>query len=343
MILVTGGTGLVGSHLLYLLTSQGHRVKALFRTSKGIEQVKKLFAYYTASPEEWMERIEWIEGDLLEIPDLDQVLEGVDQVYHCAAMVSFHRKEKSAMLKNNIEGTARIVNACLERTGIQLCFVSSIAALGSSSEGEMVTEEHIWKPSGKHSAYSKSKFLSEMEVWRGISEGLSAVIVNPAVILGPGNWEKSSASFFREVYRGMPFYTNGVTGYVDVRDVVNGMVKLMDQKIFGERFILVSENKSYREVFSQMAAALGKKAPSVMATPWMTKVAATGSGLYALLTGKAPVVTRDTARSAHSITSYSNDKIRKALNVSFISVEESIRDTALVFLKDQQTELAGKS
>jgi nucleoside-diphosphate-sugar epimerase len=337
MIFVTGGTGLVGSHLLYALTSRGSRVRALYRNKNNIPQVAKTFGYYAHNTQDLLSLIEWVEGELSDFRDKPELLDGVDEFYHCAAMVSFESKDKKTMLSNNIDGTACVVNACLEKGGIRLCFVSSVAALGSSVEGESVEEGHLWKPSEGRSAYSVSKFHSEMEVWRGISEGMDAFIVNPSIILGPGNWNRGSSVLFPTFHKGMRFYTTGVTGYVDVRDVTACMILLMEQKAAGERYILNSENLSYREIFTLLSKAFGKREPDIPVSPFLGMIAAFGAGLIASLTGKPASVTRETIRSSHHVTHYSNRKIIEKTGYTFRPVTQSVNEIASLFMRDKKT------
>jgi nucleoside-diphosphate-sugar epimerase len=334
MIFVTGGTGLVGSHLLYALTSRGSRVRALYRSKNNLPLVAKTFGYYTDRAQELFALIEWVEGELLDLRDKPELLDGVDEFYHCAAMVSFESKNRKAMLRNNIDGTACVVNACLEKGGIRLCFVSSVAALGSSVEGEFVEEGHLWKPSEGHSAYSISKFHSEMEVWRGISEGLEAFIVNPSIILGPGNWNKGSSVLFQTFHKGMRFYTTGVTGYVDVRDVTTCMILLMEQKTRGERYILNSGNHSYLEIFTLLSRAFGKRDPDILVSPIMGMIAAFAASLLAFLTGKPASITRETIRSSQHVTKYSNRKIIEKTGFTFRPVAQSVNEIASLFMAE---------
>jgi len=334
MIFITGGTGLVGSHLLYELTRQGKPVCAVRRASSNLEQVKHVFGYYTDQTSLLFDRINWVEADVLDPGSIKEAMKGAVEVYHCAAMVSFRSSDKQQMLRNNIEGTANVVNSALDSGVRKFCFVSSTAALGAYPSREPVTETGTWRSSKSHSAYAVSKYRSEMEVWRGISEGLPAVIVNPSVILGPGTWNRGSSSFFGVINRGMTFYTNGVTGYVDVRDVVTIMVRLMESEIMGERFILASENLSYRDIFSMISEELGKKPPCIWASPFLSELAWAGSGIRAFLTGSDPLITREMIRAAHSEIRFSSEKIRKALGIDFIPMKQSIHDIANLFIKD---------
>ena len=265
MIFVTGGTGLVGAHLLFELVKKGKNVKALKRETSNTEQVKKTFSYYTQNAEELFNLIDWVNGDLLDYFSLENLLTGVTEIYHCAALVSFRSKDRKKLIANNVEGTSNLVNAALEKNVPRLCHVSSVAALGQLPNGELVTEETNWVPSKKISGYSESKFFSEAEIWRGIEEGLDAVIVNPSIIFGPANWENGSARMFKTLYNGLKFYTSGVTGFVDVKDVVEIMISLMNESNFerckNQRFLINAENLYYRDVFNQIADSLGKARP----------------------------------------------------------------------------------
>lgn len=258
MILVTGGTGLLGSHLLFELTSNGEKVRALKRVSSNTEIVKKVFGYYTDDPDHALSGIDWINGDITDPVEVSEALKGIKKVYHTAGFVSFDPADKEDILKINVNGTENIVNACLERGIEKLCFVSSTAAIGIADNGELLNEELYWTSKGKDSIYSISKYQAEMEVWRGINEGLNAVIVNPSVIIGPGEWRRSSARLFHEVYKGIRFYTQGITGYVDVRDVVKATILLMNGEFSGERYIISAGNYSYKEILSMIADSLGK-------------------------------------------------------------------------------------
>jgi dihydroflavonol-4-reductase len=334
MILVTGGTGLLGSHLLYSLVRDGLPVRAIHRPSSKIEEVKHVFSYYGSEGPELFKKIEWVNADILIRESIDEVMDGVTQAYHAAAIVSFDPRERAKLITANLEGTANIVNACLDHGVQKLCHVSSTAALGSNPTGGPVSEEMMWIPDKSHSGYSISKFKSEMEVWRGIEEGLNAVIVNPSIILGPGFWEKSSSRMFREIYKGLRFYMNGVTGYVWVNDVVNSMRFLMDSAISGERYIVSSENLSYKNVFDMIAAALGVKAPSVEAGPFLAALAWRLDAFRSWF-GANRVITRETVNAGRSHNRFSNQKIREVSGIRFRDIQPVIREVAKYFLDDK--------
>ena len=190
MILVTGATGLVGSHLLLHLLQNGEEVRALYRNQENIQKTKALFQWKNQS--DLFEKINWFQGCITEIPSLEIAFQDIDYVYHCAAVISFNPNDEEILRKANIEGTANIVNFCLAKNIKKLCYVSSIAALGDLQEHEnIITEETEWNPEKPHSDYAITKYGAEMEVWRGQEEGLDSIVVNPGVILGPGFWQNA--------------------------------------------------------------------------------------------------------------------------------------------------------
>jgi len=329
MILVTGGTGLVGSHLLFDLAKKGESIRALKRENSSLKAVRDCFSFYSDSADELFNNIDWVNGDMLDIDSLEDALNGISLVYHCAALVSFKKADKEQMTNINVEGTRNIVNACIDHKIQKLCYVSSIAALGTPEEkGETVTETTPWSPEDKRSDYSVSKFNSELEVWRGIEEGLDAVIVNPSIILGPGQWHKGSSLLFSSVAKGLKYFTRGITGYVDVRDVSKAMVLLMDSDIRNERFVLNAENCSCELIFKSIAKALNLSEPNKYASPLMTEIAWRVAFFKKLFLFKEPGFTRATARSSHKCSHYSSQKIKEALGFEFIGITDSIKDTA---------------
>jgi dihydroflavonol-4-reductase len=338
MIFVTGGTGLVGAHLLYELTLAGKSVKALKRETSDLQQVLKTFSYYSDKPNELFKQIEWINGDILDYFGLEKILKGVTEIYHCAAIVSFDPKERKRMIANNVEGTANLVNAALEKGVRKICHVSSVAALGRLDEQQLITEETNWVPSKKISGYSESKFFSEVEIWRGIEEGLNAVIVNPSIILGPANWETGSAKMFKTVWDGMKFFTRGVTGFVDVRDVVKAMILLMDEQYFekikNQRFLISSENLSYETVFCQIADALAKPRPKYNASGGLMEMVWRVLWIISLLTRKSPLITRETAANSNVKRKFDGSKIKNYFDFEYLPVSESIKQTSAILKQE---------
>jgi len=342
MIFVTGGTGLVGAHLLHELTLAGHTVKALKRKTSNLQQVLKTFSYYSQNPEKQFAIIEWVDGDILDYFEFEKILNGVTEVYHCAAIVSFDPKERRKMIANNVEGTANLVNAAIENGIRKFCHVSSVAALGQLENGQLITEETNWVPSKKVSGYSESKFFSEAEIWRGTEEGLNAVIVNPSIILGPANWENGSAKMFKTVWDGIKFYTNGITGFVNVRDVVRAMILLMHNTNFhtakNNRFVLSSENCMYRDVFFQIADAFAKPRPKYFASNFLLGLVWRAAKISGLITRKSPLITRETAANASKIRNFDGSKITRMFGFEYLPVKAAINETATYFLRDQKRE-----
>ncbi|WP_299114612.1 NAD-dependent epimerase/dehydratase family protein [uncultured Winogradskyella sp.] len=336
MVLVTGGTGLVGSHLLYKLVNNGEAVRAIYRREKTLKRVKHVFSYFSDNAERLFNRIEWVEGDINNIPKLEKAFIGITHVYHCAAFVSFEPDKYHQLRKINIEGTSNIVNLCIRNTIKKLCYVSSIAAIGHSANPEkLITETTEWNPEADNSVYAITKYGAELEVWRGTQEGVDAVIVNPGVILGAGYWKGgSSGSLFRQIYHGMRYYVNGVVGYIDVFDVVNAMTQLMKSDLKSERFILISENLSFKAFQYKVSNALNVKPPKREAKSWLLGLVWRLDWLKHNLFGSRRSFSKQMAKSALSITKYDNSKLRNALGFEFKPIDESVNDVSELYLKD---------
>ena len=334
MILVTGGTGLVGSHLLYRLAKKNVSVKALYRTEKSLVKVKNVFSYYQDNSEELFDKIQWIKGDITDIPSLENAFSEVNYVYHVAAIVAFDPKRYRAMRQVNIEGTANMVNLSIQNKVKKFCFVSSIAAIGDSINSNIVTEENEWNIEGKNNGYSITKHGAEMEVWRGSQEGIDIIIVNPGIILGGGFWKINTGTMFSKSFNGFRFYTEGVSGFIGVLDVVNSMIGLMESHLKNERYILVSENVSFREIFTKIATGFGRKSPSIKVYPLYTSILWRVEFVLSKLLNKSQTLPKDTARTLHSKTYYSSDKVKKDLGFEFTPIEKSIQETCKHYLKD---------
>lgn len=331
MILVTGGTGLVGTRLLFDLVADGKRVRAIKRKSSSLAMFERIFHILSPSADELVKKIEWVQGDVQDYISLEPAMNDVEYVYHCAAVVSFDPKDKPMMMRINVEGTANVVNVALANNVKKLCFVSSVAALGRAEENTMIRESADWIDSAENSVYAVSKYAAEREVWRGIAEGLNAVIVNPSIIIGPGDPKKSSAKLLATARKGNPFYTEGVNAFVDVRDVSRAMIMLMESTIVNERFILNEGNYSYRHIFELMAEAFGKKPPKTEVKPWMFEILWRLDKLRSMVSGSSPLITRETARTSGKRYLYSNEKIRKALDFNFIPLDKSVSDNCHLF------------
>jgi nucleoside-diphosphate-sugar epimerase len=281
--------------------------------------------------------VEWRKCDLLDIYAVQEVMEGITSVYHCAAIVSFHKKQQAQMLHFNTESTAVLVNEALERGVEKLVHISSVAALGRSEKAKPeINEDEEWEESKHNSAYGLSKYMAEMEVWRGIGEGLNAVILNPSVILGTGDWNSGSAALMKVAYSEFPFYTNGITGWVDVEDVTRAAVMLMQSDVSNERFIINGVNLSFRDVFTKMATSLGKKAPGIYANKFLTALTVF-YGKLQVLAGKTPVITPETARTAHAVSRYSSGKLNASFPLfQYTSIDATISRIAADYLKQSR-------
>lgn len=334
IVLVTGGTGLLGAHLLYRLTNGGQPVRAVYRNPARLELTRRIFGYYTDEVETLWQKIDWVQLDLEDVTAVWQAIKGVQQVYHCAALVSFDAADTERLWEVNLTTTANVVNACLEQGVGKLLHVSSVAALGRGTEKKVIDENSHWTDSEANTAYAKSKYQSELEVWRATQEGLPAVIVNPSIILGPGDWKRGSGKLFHTIDSGFKFYTRGVNAYVDVRDVARAMTELMHSDISNERFVLAAENLEYKEIFELIAKELGVKAPTIHAKPWMGNVVWRLEKLRSLFGGTANV-TRETAHTAHQVNRYSSEKITERIGFQFTALEESVRDFAKLYRKEK--------
>lgn len=329
MILVTGGTGLVGAHLLIHLAEKGEKVRAIYRNSENIQKTKSLFSLY--KKDSFFESIQWIQADILDIPALENAFQGINKVYHCAAMISFDPKDENLVRKTNIEGTANIVNFCLAYNIQKLCHVSSIAALGDLAAHEsIITEETEWNPEKLHSDYAISKYGAEMEIWRGQQEGLTVIIINPGVIIGPGFWDQGSGEIFKKVKKGLPFYTKGSTGFVSVTDVINILYQLMESGIHGERYTLISQNIVFQDFLFSIADALKVKRPKYHASAFMINTLSKLDWIASNLLGQKRQLSKASAKSSYSSDLYSNEKIKNALNITFTDVFDYTKEITIL-------------
>ena len=322
-VLVTGGTGFLGAYILRELVEKGFRVRAIRRGTT--------LPFFI--PNDILTRVEWIQGDILDIAGLEEAMDGVDSIVHAAAKVSFSKKDRHELFQTNVEGTANMVNIALEKKIRRFVYISSVSALGRSKAEEKVTEEREWEEGRLNTNYAISKFRGEMEVWRGMSEGLQAVIVNPTTILGFGDWHQTSCAIFRSVFREFPWYTEGVNGFVDVGDTARAVVRLLATDLVGQRYILNGDNWSYRKLFGEIAAGFDKKPPSREATPFLAGIAWRIERIKSIFSGRPTLLTRESARVAQSRTSFDNTKVLEALpGFSFTPLETSVREACRLYL-----------
>jgi nucleoside-diphosphate-sugar epimerase len=327
MVLVTGGTGFLGSYIIKHLVEKGYAVRAIRRGNKlpfWIEQ--SVF-----------DKVNWVEGDILDVVSLEDAMDGIDTVIHAAAAVSFAKADRKRLYQVNTEGTANVVNLMLEKNIRRLVYISSVAALGRTADGRHVNEERKWEESPLNTHYAISKHQAELQVWRGIGEGLQAVILNPSTILGYGDWNSSSCIIFKNIYKGFKWYTGGSNGYVDVEDVARAAVLMVESAISEQRFIVSAVNWPSKKMMETIAAAFGKKPPSKQATPFILQLAMRLEKLKSLFTGKKVFLTTEIVKLACTKTFFENDKIREALpGFSFTSPDETITRACAKYQAEQQ-------
>lgn len=335
MILVTGGTGLVGSHLLFELTKTDQNIRALYRSTKTIKNVKKVFSYYTDKTETQFKKIEWVQADLNDLPKLEDAFEGIEKVFHCAALISFAPNDYNQLKKVNTEGTANIVNLCISYSVQKLCYVSSVATMGF--DPNKISEETTWKPEEIKNVYALTKYAAEKEVWRGIQEGVPSVILNPGVILGPGYFNSGSGLLFKIINKGLKYKTNGITGYVDVNDVVKSMLLLMSEKHLNERYIIVGKTLSFSELTSKISNVLGVKAPKKFAKRWMLSYAWRIDWVKHKVLGKNRKLTKNMCKTLNSKNHYSSEKFLKVeKEFNFKPISQTILEVGNLFLKESK-------
>jgi dihydroflavonol-4-reductase len=314
-IFVTGGTGFLGAYIITELVLKGYSVRALRRS----QQLPFFISKETA------EKVEWVTGDILDTLSLVEAMEGMDIVIHAAAKVSFQEKERKDLFRTNIDGTANVVNIMLEKNVHRLVYISSVAAIGRTSNGETVSESTKWQEGKINTHYAISKYNAEMEVWRGMGEGLDVVVLNPTTIIGYGDWNTSSCAIFKNVYREFPWYTTGINGFVSVEDVAKAAVMLMESNYSGERFIVNGDNWSFRQLLDTIADSFDRKRPPKHATPLLGEIAWRIEKMKGWFSGKKPLLTSQTALIAQSKTHFTSDKLLNALpHFSFTPLQQAI-------------------
>jgi dihydroflavonol-4-reductase len=312
MILITGATGFLGAELVKQLAEKGEVIRCAKRAASVIPAL--LLPY---------PNIQWVDADLLDFFALEEALQDVTQVYHCAAWVSLKQADKESMIRTNVQGTANLVNLCVEHN-IRLVHVSSIAAIGIAKPGELITENHHLDVATENDGYAISKLESEMEVWRGIAEGLNAVIVNPSLIIGPNAGTLGSGELFETVRKGLKFYTAGTAGFVDVGDVAKCMIALMESGITEQRYIISAENRTYKDITTETATGFNIPPPAILAKPWMMALAWRGAAFISMLTGKSPAIDKIAALSSTQVRNFDNSKIKAAIGIEFKPISKSI-------------------
>lgn len=326
-LLITGGTGFLGSYIIKALIEKGYAVRAIRRSNK--------LPFYI--PKEIFDKVEWVDGDILDVISLEEATQGIDTVIHSAAIVSFHKRDREMMYRVNVEGTANVVNAALEQNVKRLIHISSVAALGRTMTGGSVNEEKKWEESKANTHYGKSKYKGELEVWRGISEGLNGVVLNPSTILGYGDWNTSSCAIFKNIYEEFKWYAPGLNGFVDVEDVARAVIAILESNINEQRFIVNGDTWPFKKLMDTIADNFGKKRPPKQSTSFLLNLAWRMEKVKSFFSGKNPLLTRETARIAMSKTYFENEKLLKILpGFSYTPLEQTIRQATQKYLEQVQ-------
>lgn len=333
MIFVTGGTGLVGAHLLMALLEDGEKPTAIFRSKQSLEVFSQMEKWYQ-KPEGFFNQVNWVQCDLNNEYELNKLLQGITTIFHCAALVSFQAKHKYMLEEVNIFGTKHLVDLALANGVKEFYHVSSTAAIGKpKNKQQLITENEQWKKTTNTSNYSITKHFAELEVWRGYEEGMQGAIINPSVIIGPGLWGKSSTNLVETAAKGLMFYTKGINGFVDVRDVANALILCYKKKVKSTRILIVSENLSFKTLFDLFADALNQPKPKYFANKFLSSVAWRVSWLLSMITQKPATITKETARSAHSINKYSNQRSLELLGLQYKTIKQAVEHTVKCYLQ----------
>ena len=332
-ILVTGGTGLVGAHLLYYLTKSGINPIALKRSTSNTQKVKKIFNYYLNQGDKLYNQIDWRECDILDVIKLEAIVKNVSIVYHCAALISFNKMMKDKMIEINSTGTSNIIDLCLKYNINRFCYVSSIATLGSNQNGAI--DETCWWDWKNQSSYAISKYLGEVEVWRGFAEGLSGFIVNPSLIIGPGVWDSGFGTIIKKSKLGSPFYPPGSCGLIDVNDLVQIMIKIMSSKINNERFIINSEHYNYQKLMGIIAQQFNKRPPTIKLKKWVLKLLITVDIMWNKFKGNKIELSADSVKYTTNNILLNTTKINNAIKFDYQDIEQNLINYTKIFIKEK--------
>lgn len=327
-ILVTGGTGLLGAHLLQQLTARGVAVRAIARQGASRRVVDKVFAAYSKNLEADRARVEWVTADITDYYSLEDVFGGIEKIFHVAGYVSFKKTDKRKLETVNIRGSANVVDAALHQGVRKVIYVSSVAALGRADLEDLITEETPWKNSPQNTHYAVTKQAGEREIWRGSEEGLDVLVVNPGLIVGYGDWDSGTGRIIKRIAEGQAFYTAGCNGWVDVRDTARAMIELDAAGVRNEKFILINENVPFDKAFARIAHHTGSKPPGIKAGPMLIRMAVFTEWLKHKLLGKEPLVTRETALTASLYSRYDNSKLGKHIPFAYTPFEETLEEVA---------------
>lgn len=332
MNLVTGATGIVGSHVVLNLLQKNKQVVACKQKNSDLSKVEELFSFYADDYKRLFEKIKWVDVDICNVFSIEDALDGITTVYHCAGFVSFNKRDRKKLERINTTGTQNVVDACLHKNIHALCHVSSVATMNNMDYTKVLTEEVFWKTSGKESDYAISKYGAERHVWRGMEEGLNAVIVNPGIILSPGFWQQSSSRLFSLAHAGNKFYTNGVAGYVAATDVASVMIELVEKNMFGQRYVLIENNYTYYNILSHIQTNFKQTAPAIHTPEFFLKTLSVLEHVITFFTGKNPRLNAALIHAAYNKQLYSNQKVKTALGLEFRPVYHVIEEICRLYM-----------
>ena len=332
MILVTGGTGFVGTYLLYELLKGNSSIKSTYRKEKNKELTEEFFKLKDLNHPKLFNKIIWVKMDLTEMSSLDELYSGINIIYHCAAFVSLAKRHKNLLMETNVEGTSNIINYAIKHKIKKILFISSIASIGAKDYDSIINEDHSWNHKINHTDYALSKYKSELEVWRGSQEGVPAVIVNPGFIIGSHFWNRSSSSIFKRIYNGLKFYPTGKISLVSVEDVVIASIKLMNSKIQNERFILVSENMNYKEFLDLISKNLGKSLTKYPLKKPLLYIIYFFDIILSFLRIKKRFMSKALISTFNNNQEFNGNKIKKFISFRYEKIDKKVKEICKDFI-----------
>lgn len=333
MNVITGGTGSVGMHLVATWLAAGEPVRVFARPQAERSRLRNFLAHALAHDPGAFDRLEWAEGDLMDGIALEEAFAGAKRVVHAAAVVSFHRRDAVHMMRANRDGTANVVNAMLA-TGVgELVYISSVAALGRKPGEPVVHEETVFEDGPAVSAYARSKYRAELEVWRGQEEGLRVLVLNPVIVIGPGDYARSSAALLSQVANGLRFFPTGSNGFVAAQDVADAAWQLLQSGAWGHRFVVCGFHATYREVLDALADALETQRPRFAVRPWMAGIAWRVARLVEFVTGHPAFATRDALATSARNHRYSSEKLTNRIGLAFTPLQPAAKRAADHYLR----------
>jgi len=318
-ILVTGGSGLLGSYLIRWFLQKGYsNITATYHQTRE------------TIPEDIRDGVIWLPLALPDKQACTDVTKGQDWVIHAAGYVSYTPADKYKLLDINQTGTEQMVNACIDQNVSHFIYVGSIGALGRETDHLTLNEKSEWVENAWSTSYGLSKYLGELEVWRAAAEGLKVSVVLPSIILGSGDWDRSSLQMIKRIVSSPGYYPTGQTGFVDVRDVTAFIGLLLEKSIVGERWLLSGSSTPYGEIYKSVARHLGMEKTFKPAPKWLANLMLRSSHLF-----KGKGIGLEVLKHTYGTFSFDASKSLTVENFSYRSLEESLRDIAAGYRQNQ--------